>query len=364
MTSTKTDTLHNLVHGFRRFRAAHGTEAWNHDEELAHLHAALDGAVTLEFATLPPYLAAIWSIKDDLHPVATSLREILQEEMLHMSLACNMLVGIGGRPKIASAAPTYPGHLPLEVHPELVVPIAGFSEAVLKGFMEIERPNHPGHHVALATAREISKEDPTPADGDVTIGEMYEHTRQSFHRLQPPLSTEQQITGPLAWMVVRNLDEIDRAIGVITRQGEGSDGPVDTGVDDLAHYYRFAEMLERKKLVYDATSDRFAFETPIDFEYERDVWPMAAVPAGGYTDDIVADPDVRRLVRGFNVTYSKLLDLLQAAWVERGGQASFWHAIETMFALEQFARPLIQTPRPDGAGNYGPDFRYIAPGDR
>jgi Ferritin-like len=364
MTPTKTGTLHHLVSGFRGFRAKHGTEAWRHEDELAHLHAALDGAVTLEFATLPPYLAAIWSIKDELHPVAKSLREILQEEMLHMALACNMLVAIGGRPNLTGGAPVYPGHLPLDVHPELIVPIAGFSEAVLKGFLEIERPNHPGHHVALATARDLAKDDPTPTDGDVTIGEMYEQTRQSFHRLQPALSTEHQITGPLAWMVVRNLDEIDRAIGVIMRQGEGSDGPADTGADDLAHYYRFAEMLERRKLVYDATSGRFAFDTPIDFDFERDVWPMAPVPAGGYTDRVVADPEVRRLVRGFNLTYSKLLDLLQAAWVERGGQASFWHAIETMFALEQFAKPLLRIPRPDGAGNYGPDFRYIAPGDR
>jgi hypothetical protein len=31
-----------------------------------------------------------------------------------------------------------------------------------------------------------------------------------------------------------------------------------------------------------------------------------------------------------------------------------------MFALEQYARPLMPIPRPDGAGTYGPDFRYTA----
>jgi hypothetical protein len=56
----------------------------------------LQGAVSLEFSTLPPYLSALWSVKDDLSPVAKSIREIAQEEMLHMALACNMLSAIGG----------------------------------------------------------------------------------------------------------------------------------------------------------------------------------------------------------------------------------------------------------------------------
>ena len=41
--------------------------------------------------------------------------------MLHLALAANMLVSIGGRPQMAYAAPTYPGQLPLQVHPELTV---------------------------------------------------------------------------------------------------------------------------------------------------------------------------------------------------------------------------------------------------
>lgn len=356
--------LHDIVHRFRGLKAKHAAGDWNPKEELAHLHTALDAAVTLEFATLPPYLSAIWSMKDDLHPVAQSLREVLQEEMLHMALVCNMLVAIGGEPKIVGAVPSYPGKLPLDVHPELTIPLAGLSEKQLDVFMEIERPKHPGHHVSLATAKEIKREDPTPEKGDATIGEMYDHTRESFHRLNPTMSTEHQITGPLAWMVVRNLDEVDKAIGTITQQGEGSDGPADTGSDDLAHYYRFAEMIEKKQLVYDKGRDAFSFETPIDLDYARDVWPMGSVPEGGYTDLVVSDPEVRRLVRGFNATYSKLLDFLQAAWSKRGGQAMFWHAIETMFALESYARPLMQIPRPDGAGNYGPDFRYIPSDER
>jgi hypothetical protein len=283
--------------------------------------------------------------------------------MLHMALACNMLVAIGGRPRINTNAPLYPGKLPLNVHPELTVPLMGFSPDMVKVFMEIERPKHPGHHVALAAAKSIATDDPE-TEGDLTIGAMYEHTLRAFKRLQPEMSTDHQITGPLAWMVVKHMDDVSRAINIIMHQGEGSDGPPDTGPDNLAHYYRFAEMLERKKLELDADSGRYAFKTPIDLDYARDVWPIASVPEGGYTDTVAADPEVRRLVRGFNLTYSKLLDFLQAAWDTRGGQASFWHAIDTMFALEQFAKPLMRIPRPDGLGGYAPDFRYIPASER
>src|SRR5262245_57028318 len=48
------------------------------------LQNALQSAITLEFATLPPYLTALWSIKNETDPVAISIREVVQEEMQHM----------------------------------------------------------------------------------------------------------------------------------------------------------------------------------------------------------------------------------------------------------------------------------------
>ena len=159
-------------------------------------------------------------------------------------------------------------------------------------------------------------------------------------------------------MVVTNLEEVERAITTIKDQGEGSDGPP-THPDDLSHYYRFAELLEGKRLVYNPISQTYDYTTPIVFDLEQDVWPMAPVPEGGYTDDKVDDLEARRLLRAFNLTYSKLIDVLESVWEADGGQASLWHGIETMFDLERYAKPLMQIPRPDGRGNYGPDFRYI-----
>lgn len=361
-------TLDDLVRGFlvHRERAAKGESV--PAEELAHLKAALQAAVTLEFATLPPYLSALWSVKDDIGEVANSIRQIVQEEMLHLALAANMLVSIGGRPKLASAAPAYPGSLPLDVHPELVVHLGALSPTTLETFLEIERPHHPGHHIALNAARVLEAEhlriERADAPADRTIGEFYEHILESFRRLTPAMSTAHQVTAPLATMVVKDVDDVARAIGIIMREGEGSDGPADTGAYNLAHYYRFAEIMEGKKLVQNESTGDYAFVTPIDFDMVEGVWPMAPVPEGGYALDGIADDEVRRLVLGSNIAYSRLLDLLQGVWASDGGQGALWHAIDAMFELEKYAKPLMQIPRPGGDGNYGPDFRYLPPEQR
>jgi hypothetical protein len=361
-------TLDNLIRGFRDHRDRAARREAQPDAELAHLRVALQAAVTLEFATLPPYLSALWSVKDDVGVVANSLRQIVQEEMLHLALAANMLVSVGGRPQIASAAPEYPGSLPLQVHPELTIHLAALSPSTLDTFLEIERPHHPGHHVALNAARDLAelhrREERADDPVELTIGEFYEHILESFRRLTPPMSTARQVTAPLASMVVKDVDDVARAIGIITREGEGSDGPADTGAYNLAHYYRFAEIIEGKQLVQDPNSGDYAFVTPIDFDMAGGVWPMAPVPEGGYVLDAIDDDEVRGLFHGSNLAYTRLLDLLQAVWESDAGQASLWHAIDAMFELEKYAKPLMQVPRPGGDGNYGPDFRYLADDQR
>lgn len=356
-------SLSDLQYGFRTIRThlKRNTPGYTRDLALDHLKKALQGAVSLEFSTLPPYLSALWSVKDDLSPVAKSIREIAQEEMLHMALACNMLSAIGGQPYINSAVPIYPGKLPLKVHPELTVELSGLSRESLLIFLEIERPEHPDHYASLQAPEDPEKDlegaGQKSRKPDLTIGELYGQILDSFQTLQPRLSTDRQITGPLAWMVVTNLDEVAKAIYIIKDQGEGSEGP--PRLDDLDHYHRFAELYEGKRLVYNEELHKYEYTTPIVFNMAKDVWKIAPVPKGGYTDDIVSDPEVRRLLRCFNVTYSNLIDLLQSLWENDGGEASLWNGISTMFEMEKYSRPLMEIPRPDGAGNYGPDFRYI-----
>ncbi|MDJ0828154.1 MAG: ferritin-like protein [Rhodobacter sp.] len=337
-----------------------------HAHHLAVLEAGLQAAVTLEFSTLPPYLTALWSVKDNQSFVADTIREVLQEEMLHMALACNMLSGIGGAPKIKDAVPQYPGKLPMKVHPELAIGLSGLTKPAIAAFMEIERPAHQGHFLALESATELKRAEAhehDPEQEDFTIGEFYDSLLQSFHDANPVFTTDRQLTGPLAWFAVANLDDVTRAIDVIETQGEGSEGNPDAAVDSLAHYFRFAELYEGKRLTKDEASGKWSFTTPIEFDLENDVWPVGEAPEGGYDENSCPNDEARRLLHKFNSTYSHLIDLLDAAWRSEDGQASLWHAIDTMFSLEKYALPLMQIARPDGK-HYGPDFRYIPETER
>lgn len=323
------------------------------DEQRRALLAALNGAVTLEFATIPPYLTALWTIRDERHPLANSLRNILQEEMLHLALVCNMLASIGGEPQISRAAPAYPGKLPLGVHPELTVPLGRFSRPMLEVFMEIERPEHvdPDHQME---ADDIGIDD----HDDFTIGQLYAKILAAFRQLDPEFSQDRQVTGPLSWLPILSLKDVEAAIDIIERQGEGSIGKPEERRGHLAHYYRFAEMFHLQRMERSADG-AWAFGTAITFDFEADVWPVANVPAGGYQLDGETETEAHHLLRQFNLTYSKLLDCLQATWSSPSGQAMILKALEAMFDLEKYAKPLMAMQIPGQELNYGPDFRYI-----
>ncbi len=113
--------------------------------DITWLKSSLQAAVELEFATIPPYLCALWSIKDQSGEVYGRIQKIVLQEMLHMGSACNMLTTIGGTPSIniPSAVPKYPGPLPGGVRPQLTVALEGLSKRVVADvFMEIEYPEH------------------------------------------------------------------------------------------------------------------------------------------------------------------------------------------------------------------------------
>jgi hypothetical protein len=319
------------------------------------LETALQTAVSVEFSTIPPYLSALWSIKDQMHPVAASIRNVVQEEMLHMALACNMLTGIGRVPQIndPKMVPRYPGRIPGGVHPELVVSLVGLSDAALDTFIAIEAPSTDDRGAPPPTGRRA--EAPERAQGYKTIGAFYDAIRDEFRALEPELSTERQISGPLAFIVMADLGAVEAGIDLIVNQGEGSEASAEVKrTHELAHYYRFREIRARKRFSgYTDGQPVFAGE-PIDFP---EAWPMAVVPDGGYLQkDVPAD--VWTMVHGFDRGFTLLLAQLQAVW-EHGDQAVFVHAIETMFSLSDKARRLMSVEVGNGRGNYGPCFRRV-----
>ena len=316
---------------------------------LKWLEHALQSAVSVEFSTIPPYLCALWSIKDQMHPVAASIRNVLQEEMLHMALACNMLTAIGCVPKINDPlmVPTYPGPIPGDVHPELIVPLSGLCDASLDVFIAIEAPWERKDAPAIEQGR-----------GYKTIGAFYDAILEAFRALRPTLRTERQVTGPLAYMVMADLAAVESAINLIRDQGEGNASPVVAHTRELAHYYRFLEVRHCRRFSGNDAAGGPLFEgDPLE---RPAAWPMAVVPHRGYRQSDVP-ADVWTMIDGIDQTFTLLLDRLQVVW-ELGDQSSLVHAIGTMFGLTQQAQALMAMEIGEGLGNYGPCFRFLGRG--
>lgn len=314
------------------------------ERDLDWLKRSLQAALELELATIPPYLTAYWSIKKPTDPSARSIREVVVEEMLHLGLCCNLLAAIGGTPVLntPSIIPRYPGPLPGGVHPGLVVGLEGLTCRTVKLFMEIEYPQH--GPIALTATTTFA-----------TIGEFYDALDAAFTTLNPPLSVDRQITTfqMTELRKVSTLDEVRAAIALIKVQGEGSNASPEEADNDLAHYYRFGEISHGKKLRQDPVTHKWAFDgADVPFP---DVWPVALVPEGGYTQAQVA-PEVWAQLDAFDNAFTAMMHALHDAWATPSSDR-LDDAIGTMFTLTESARELVKTTIPGTTITYAPCFR-------
>jgi Ferritin-like len=313
------------------------------EHDLAWLKQSLQAAVQLEFATIPPYLKAYWSIKNLDDDVAATFVGIAIDEMRHMALVCNLLTAIGETPKIASpdVVPSYPGYLPGGVHPELLVALGGLSRNTAELFTLIELPKKP-----LAAVETFP-----------TIGEFYDAVLNAFVTLNPPLSDARQVAKPSFGLTkITTLEMAKQALELIKHQGEGSaDSPASTDPSALAHYYLFKEIAKGRRLVKDETTGEFSFDgadVPLP-----DCFPVAEIPKGGYQKTDVTS-DVWDLLDAFDQAFTTMLKKLESAWSGTPGDLSM--AISKMHTLTAIAVPLVQKPIPGVSGNYGPCFRLVA----
>ncbi|MGK4584907.1 ferritin-like domain-containing protein [Kitasatospora sp. HPMI-4] len=304
------------------------------------IRSALQVAVALELATIPPYLCAWWSIRDRRTEAARLIRGVIGDEMYHMGLACNLLVAVGGRPRIATAVPDYPGPLPGGVRPGLTVYLSGLTRTYVHDvMMAIERPESP-------LARQ--------AAGPVTIGAFYTAVLAAFHDVRPSLSPDGQLSrrvGADLLEPVTSLDDVERAIETVKEQGEGTSCSPDTpsGHDTPAHYYAFGEIYHGRRLrAVDGCWEFTGAPVPLP-----EVRPMGVVPAGGWPSP---PSRVRRLLTRFDQSFGTVVRDLQDAW-SYGGNPALDRAVKAMRALEEPALELMDIPLPDHSGTYGPQFR-------
>jgi hypothetical protein len=331
------------------------------------LKLALQHAVELEHATMPPYLYAWFSLGNKNRRVANILRGVVEEEMLHMLLAGNILKAIGGSPRIAfkDFVPNYPSHLPGTVAEDLEVPLKPFSlQLVEQKFMRIELPEN----VLEFKTRSVEfAEEPAR-----TIGEFYRRIRKTFedgHDIIVDTTGAQQPTTKrfAVEQRVRSAKEAIAAIDLIVEQGEGTktdpffpDGDDLPDNNQLAHYYRFAELVKgRLKRNPDATPDtppqeRYFYDSADRIEFDASlVLPLPENPVPGLYP---AGSPAEAGNLAFNRLYTEVLQQLHQAF--NGAPGRLDDAIGTMTDLRTAALKLVDLPI-DGGLHAAPTFTYI-----
>ncbi len=322
------------------------------------LMQALQLAIELEHSTIPPYLCALYSIKPGTNvEVAGLIRSVVVEEMLHMAQVANIFIAIGGSPNIGHAkfVPIYPGPLPGGLRTGLIVRLRRCSiEQIRDCFMSIEEPEKIVHIKRLAMQ----------LNAKVTIGWFYDQIIAALDALSASGkitfgNEARQVkdwTGPGQLYVIKSLDDAKKAIAEIKEQGEGTARDPGDGDHELAHYYKFAEIVAGHHL--ERVDNTFKYTgPPIPFDPDG-VWPMIDDPN---TVLYPAGSRAQILAQQFAQSYQALLAALNRTF--NGDPGYLGQSIGLMYSLDLQARELMQTPSgiKDGT-TAGPSFQLSVPG--
>jgi hypothetical protein len=347
----------------------------SHIKTLDDLHNYLHAAMQLEHATIPPYLMALYTI----HPGTNSdayhvIRVVVVEEMLHLTLAANLLNAVGGTPDLTRAGfvPRYPAYLP-DGEDDFKVDVQRFSRAAVETFLKIERPGKAPHedarvrrkprgaHTRLAAA--------THADTEMhfySIGEFYEEIRRGIEFLhgeavkagntlfvgdpRRQAGPEYYYSGGGALTAVTDLETATEAIRLISEQGEGLGGRIFDTERELAHYYRFQQLLLGR---YYQAGDKHDHPTgpPLKVDWDA-VYP---VKANARLEDYPEGSELRAAAVEFNEFYGDFLTLLTEAYT--GQPNLLLEAVPYMFRIRDKLARLIHNPIPGVDGvNAAPTF--------
>lgn len=356
---------------FQRFRSLRPD-----DISKDNLHTHLRVAMELELATIPAYLTALYSMipgdstLPDYHEkfgdnaeAGYIIRSVMMEEMLHFTLAGNVLTATGGMPEINCEewVPKYPTPLP-HSDASFEVPLGKFEPSTIEIFCRIELP---------------TPEDAKPrVDGYSTIGQFYHGVKNLLKELVDRDGEAAIFDGNRSWQIDQNyyyggggeivtvvdLDTANEAIDVIMEQGEGSehsifDGDTNFGErEDLAHFYKYIEILFEQKYAPNQTSpDELPRGEELDLKYDQvyNIVPQRFLKTKFFP------PEVQEMSNRFNRRYKDLLDALQDSFT--GNPQRLIEAVGIMYDLRYGATELMRIPiEIDGVPyNAGPTFEFL-----
>ena len=372
------------IHG-SHIKAIHAAVQANNVDLLFPL---LQGAIELEHATVPPYLTGMFSLRpivplkpEDSDKVLKEVHDIIHsvviEEMMHMCIACNILNALGGNPMINKKGfvPTYPGSLPLNIDESLTVDLGKYSKKQLHDvFMEIEHPEDP---IPISRG-ELDREALKGIikfildKGFSGIGEFYTVLKMAIRLIAPdklPGDPAKQVTSNFfpsdELFPILTKEDACRAIDVIIEQGEGTTKePTFDG--EMAHYYKFQELYEGRKIV-EIDGQYYFRGASLEIDLINDVRNISAKTTRSYkVSNDLDDKDKNQaekglaLVKEFNETYSSLLNGLHGVF--NGNPNNLDSTIGFMFDLTLMANKICTIPIPglkDELGNaihFAPTF--------
>lgn len=298
-------------------------------ENRAQLIYLLTEAAELEHGIMCCYLFAAFSIKKDTSEGITEehlsiarrwrggILQIAIQEMVHMSLACNLLTAVGGSPHIRR--PNLPSN-PKAYPPSFRLQLAPFNRETLASFAFIESPANqdtgvPGQSSSSQTTHSLGRfTDIFSSERQYqTVGHLYRGIEDGFTYLAQKYGDEQLFLGPPEAQIkpsffilpglipVTDLASAVAAIDGIVEQGEGA-----RSESTDSHYGRFKAMLEEY--------DQILLEDP-EFKPGRPViWNPYSIMPGDVTDiseaNLIDDPVSTDISNLFDGCYEVLMQML------------------------------------------------------
>jgi hypothetical protein len=366
----------------------------------------LQAALELELTTLPPYLTAYFSMREHTNITAAKLlREVFMEEMLHMCLAGNVLVAIGGQVRLGeNNIPRYPCAVEFKKGNkkgrDFELSLHKFSKAAIKTFRRIELPDKfaplgPDQYPSLGPLKAAGEEDHKLQIDASTIGDLYQDIIDNLTSLDRSYreagrelfstDTSNQITETYFWrgggkpVAVTNMASAKEALSIIMEQGEGAnhsryDGDevdLDQKDGDLAHYFKFCEIYYQRRYRHSASLAQLPIINlqlinlqlppigePLAVDFDA-VYPIKTNPG---QSDYEHNDDLAALNKKFNQSYSLMLQQIEEAFA--GNPKVLYNAIMNgMHDLTPIARTMakIEIDPSRGAETGAPSFEWVQP---
>lgn len=336
----------------------------NPEERRKELVTHLTDALQLEHATIPPYLCALYSIRDpdrENREAAGVIRSVALEEMLHMTLVANLLNAIQESPSEIGQGvsgvdvdrkgfiPDYPAYLPrsnnaFDVH------LRKFSPEAIENFLEIEEPAEPNAESQHDKYESIGQFYAAIKDELFDFCQEFGQETLFVGDVSRQVTPEYYYSGGGEVVVVHDYESARRAIKVIVDEGEGFSHTIFSGDHeqfgeqlDLAHFYKFKQILAGR---FYKTDDSPAGEPtgelfPATFG-DKAVYPADfELPYSKYTKQI------RERAQEFDRIYWTLLTTCRRAF--SGDPVALLDAVPLMYQVKYSMTELMRTPVSDEA---------------